>query len=364
MRGLVRHLLRHLLRRLGPAAAAGGALAAALIGPAGAIVIRDDVPDASYLAFGAGFDAVAAIAEGQSYGPAGLSGGNPFGTGVLVQSAVPGEHKLLTAAHALGGPDGIGAQTTVLWGDHLDDDALTPGDFATAATVATILTANVAFHPLYPAGAGPGFAPHWQYDIAVLTFTDAELEGLALPDPLAVSLAEPHGLDGAVVGYGQSRRVSQPLAAQTQDGRRRAGTNEIEGEDLAVEGVGDAFTLLEIDMDVVPFDAARQLHGGAAPTSLEATVAAFDSGAPLLVPTGPDAWAVVGLLAGGDQQSLGVFASVADPATAAFLRGQGVALSGAVPLPPAGVLLLAGLGALGCLRAGRQSPSGTSASAR
>ncbi len=295
-----------------------------------------------YVAAAAAYDAVGFIQWTSN-----TNAGAYVGTGTLVHSSVPGQYKILTAAHNVDSEPTVGGNPTP--DGNIDADtfsiyfgANTGADGNTAAYRITVPKSNVAVHSLWTNGDGAGLTgAATQYDIAVMTFTLADVQGGVLGiTPMEISTANPLGQLGTMVGYG-SWGAGNSFGNQASDGIRRAGTNIIDVVGVDLSSPGNTGFSLQTDFD----GPSGVGHTTGAPISLplEASTGGGDSGGPLLV-----GGKVVGVLNGGFPGTGGnlseygdrsMWASLMEPSNQAFLIAQGVV----IPEPSA--VILAGAGA-------------------
>lgn len=305
------------------------------------------------------------IVEGAKYNSVGFvqwtstAAGNAsyVGTGTLVPSSVAGQFKFLTAAHNVDseGPgnkaDGvIDALTfTIYFG------ANTSADGSTRTGALTVPAANIAVHPFWQPGDGAGLnTGASQYDLAVMTFTTANVTGV-LPSALNLSYNAPTaGQTGTMVGYG-SWGNGQAFAGTASDGIRRAGQNSVDVIGLSVDSPANTGSSLQTDFDG-PLGEGHTI-GTNVPLALESSTAGGDSGGPLIVGD-----LVVGVLNGGFPGTAGgklseygdrsIWAPLFTASNQTFLTNAGVA----VPEPAGALLPLLALGIFGLRRRRAASP--------
>lgn len=300
-----------------------------------AIGVRHDIASATsdsadnpYVALGAQFDAVVNISWSNHRG-------SFQGTGTLIQSTVPGEYKILTAAHNIDGRGGTGApdglidasQFTIEFGD----------DIAALTHRVDISKNDIVVHPRWapgdPAGTGllRGAA---QFDLAVLSFSENDLSlGYAETLPNGRQLWGGNPLDQIVTSVGYGRWGLGDEFIGLKDGIRRAGTNVVDAFDAFSAEPNDGITLRS-DFDAGSSIADRSVSGyDGLLQPLESSTALGDSGGPLLTLPGRDL--VVGVLHGGynhfpdadisEYGDVGVWAAVGEPLNRQFLELNGLA---------------------------------------
>lgn len=293
-----------------------------------------------YIAEGANWDSVGFI-QWTSTAP----GNNSFvGTGTLVPSAVPGQFKFLTAAHNVDSENGTGGTTpngimdalnfTIYFGDN------TGANGGTASATVVVPAAQITVHPFWQNGDGAGLnASSAQYDLAVMTFSLADVTGV-LPSSLAVSTIAPTpGVEGTMVGYG-SWGNGQTFTNNTSDGIRRAGKNIIDVVGTTLEDPANQGITVQTDFDGP--GGVGHTTGTNVALALESSTAGGDSGGPLIA-----GGMIVGVLNGGfpgtgaplsQYGDRSVWAPLSTASNINFLNTAGIAI-GVVP-EPARVCLL------------------------
>lgn len=308
-----------------------------------------------YIVEGANWDSVGFI-QWTSTAP----GNNSYvGTGTLVPSAVPGQFKFLTAAHNVDSENGIGGTTpngimdalnfTIYFGDN------TGANGGTASATVVVPAAQITVHPFWQNGDGGGLnASSAQYDLAVMTFSLADVTGV-LPSTLAVSTIAPTpGVEGTMVGYG-SWGNGQTFTNNPSDGIRRAGKNIIDVVGTTVEDPANQGVTVQTDFDGP--GGLGQSTGTNVALALESSTAGGDSGGPLIA-----GGMIVGVLNGGfpgtgaplsQYGDRSVWAPLSTTSNIAFLNTAGVVL-GVVPEPARVCLLGIAFASIG-LRRRRQA---------
>jgi hypothetical protein len=287
-----------------------------------------------YVAEGANWDSVGFI-NWTSTAPGASS---YSGTGTLVPSAVPGQFKFLTAAHNVDSENGIGGTTpngimdalnfTIYFGANTGEDG------STAAATVVVPAANISVHPFWQNGDGAGLtASSAQYDLAVMTFSLANVTGV-LPSTLAVSTIAPApGVEGTMVGYGQWGN-GQTFAGQPSAGLRRAGKNIIDVVGTTADFPANQGITLQTDFDGP--GGVGNTTGTNVALALESSTAGGDSGGPLIA-----GGMIVGVLNGGfpgtgaplsQYGDRSVWAPLSTASNINFLTTAGVSLA-AVPEP-------------------------------
>lgn len=222
-----------------------------------------------------------------------------WGSGTLIA-----RNKVLTAAHIFDADANL----------RLDDtDAVRRMSFGTDRFIPNRLRANVKSVAINPAYKG-GDAAH---DVAVVTLKYA----FHYLKPGRMSSQYAVGRRGAMVGYGFQ------------------GT----GQGMSINGAEDKFgafneiSVLRDGAYRTDFDnpgGSKSTFGSRTPLTYEGTTAPGDSGSALWADFGNNRWEVVGVLNGGfnkkglDSQygDISIYASLANPANVAFLRGQGLTI--------------------------------------
>lgn len=331
--------------------------------------MTDTIPGSSatdisnpYVALGAGYSAVAYIDIGGSAG----AQGSFKGTGTLVMSA-DGNFKLLSAAHNFDS-DQNGVVDQATFGIYFGS-AINTGDLA-ATTAARVYVSgasvswNTKWHSASPGGfnlsatgpddpLGKGAA---QYDIAVISFTAAQLFSGVLPTPMAVSLENPLGQTITSVGYGNYGLGNNFVG--TDDATRRAMHNVADVVGYSASTSANTGYTIQADFDS-PTDPGKSSLGANAPVPsisglLEGATAGGDSGGPVLFNG-----RVTGVLNGGfnpvgkvsEYGDRSIWAAVAEQSNLDFLVASGVA----VPEPEeTAALVAAGLAGFAWVRRQRR----------
>jgi hypothetical protein len=292
------------------------------------------------------------VAEGALYDAVGyihfnIGGFGYTSSGTLVESAVPGQFKFLTAAHVVddegpggsSGPDGvIDANSFIIYfGDNTGPNG------GTATGTAFVDSFDVAVHSFYTNGDGSLAKGADQYDLAVMTF---DFFTGTLPTPMGLSFANPVGQIGTMVGYGLWGN-GLTFAGNPDDGIRRAGKNVIDSVGVPADHRPNSQFTIQTDFDG-PSGQGNSLGSNTA-LALEATTALGDSGGPLIV-----GGKLVGVLDGGFAATGGgdseygdrsIWASFLLPANQSFLAGAGVL----VPVPEPATAALLGIASLALL---------------
>jgi hypothetical protein len=319
------------------------------------ISMTDTIPGSSatdtsnpYIALGAGYSAVAYIDIGGSAG----AQGSFKGTGTLVMST-DGNFKLLSAAHCFDSDmNGVVDQATfgLYFGSAIDTGDLAGTTTARVFVFGSSVSWNTKWHSASPGGfnlsaTGPddplekGAA---QYDIAVISFTAAQIFSGALPTPMAVSLENPLGQTVISVGYGNHGLGNS--FANSGDATRRAMHNVADVVGYSATSAANTGYTIQADFDS-PTDPGKSSLGANTPVPsisglLEGATAGGDSGGPVLFNG-----RVTGVLNGGfnpfgnvsEYGDRSIWAAVAEQSNMDFLIASGVA----VPEPEETVALIA-----------------------
>jgi hypothetical protein len=315
-----------------------------------------------YIALGAGFDAVAYIDIGGS-----ASGQGTFkGTGTLVMST-DGNFKLLSAAHNFDSDkNGVVDQTSfgIYFGDAIDTGDLGSSTAARVYVTGASVSWNAKWHSPTPGGfnlspTGPddpltGGAA--QYDVAVISFTAAQIFSGTLPTPMAVSLENPLGQTITSVGYGNYGLGNS--FANSDDATRRAMHNVADVVGYSDSSAANTGYTIQADFDS-PTDTGKSSLGANTPVPsisglLEGATAGGDSGGPVLY-NGK----VAGVLNGGfnpvgnvsEYGDRSIWAAMSEQSNMEFLIASGVA----VPEPEeTAALVAAGLAGFAWVRRQRR----------
>lgn len=329
------------------------------------ISMTDTIPGSSatdltnpYIALGAGYDAVAYIDIGGS-----ATGQGSFkGTGTLVMST-DGNFKLLSAAHNFDADkNGVVDQTSfgIYFGDAIDTGNLASSTAARVFVSGASISWNSKWHSANPGGfngssTGPDeplAAGASQYDVAVISFTAAQIFSGTLPSPMAVSMENPLGQTIVSVGYGNHGLGSS--FANNDDAIRRAMHNVADVVGYSSTSAANTGFTIQSDFDS-PSDPGKSSLGANTPVPsisglLEGATAGGDSGGPVLF-NGK----VTGVLNGGfnpfgnvsEYGDRSIWAAVSEQSNMEFLIASGVA----VPEPEeTAVMIAAGLAGFAWLR--------------
>lgn len=283
------------------------------LGPAQAIVIRHDVPEASYVSLASSFAAVGRISSSN------------FSSGTLVSST-----KFLTAAHSVdGNRDGVldNALNTyrIRFGANTTSNA--------TATYTLSSFASISIHPQWSLTGG-----NRTYDLAVVTLSSP----FTNITPISLSAQAPSGLTGTMVGYG-GFGTGTNADTLVYNNIRRAANNVVD--------VANSTQVLA-DFDSPPGNSTSSM-GSASPLALEGTTAPGDSGGPLLVDFGSGP-RLISVLSGGydgvadsfgdyEYGDVSIYAPINNAVNISYLATQGIA----VPEPGTIALLGAGLAMVG-----------------
>ena len=264
--------------------------------------------------------------------------GGYTGSGTLVQSTTAGQFKFLTAAHNVDF-DADGTIDTATFDLYFGDNTGARGGSATASV--TVGSSNVAVNSLWTTGDGSLSAAASQYDFAVLTFGAPAVTG-TLPVPMTVSMMNPLGLTGTMVGYGAWGNGNS-YADNNPDGVRRAADNVLDVVGEPGDSPGNTGFTIQSDFD--NGTAGVNSIGTTTALALEGTTAGGDSGGPIVVNGN-----VVGVLnggfsgAGGKKSEYGdrsIWAWSGEASNLSFLQANGVLV-----IPEPSVAVLAALGGL------------------
>lgn len=263
---------------------------------------RDDVQDARYVELGREYQALGVLMVGSR-----------TCTGVLVTTR-DGARKVLTAAHCFDRNfDDV---------SEIDPETVV---FQTGPSQEGARAVGTAVH-LQAWGGEPGL------DLAILElgpFTNGDG-----PIPMVASRENPAGKAVTMVGYG-THGTGAPPFENNVDSRRRAATNVADAVMVSGENVGQIWT----DFDH-PSDTAFSTLGDSVPTPMEGTSGTGDSGGPLIA-----GGRVVGILHGGSNPTdlgfseygdVSIYAGIFHEPNTAFLREQGVVVTGLGEGPESG----------------------------
>ena len=296
-----------------------------------------------YIVEGANWESVGFIHWTSTTGPSFV------GTGTLVPSSIPGEFKILTAAHNVDSEGGLGGTPDgIIDADNFNIffGANTGANGGTATGSVIVPRANIAVHPFWTDGNGAGLTKGAaQYDLAVMTFTITNVTSGVLPTTLQISTDNPTGLIGTMIGYG-SWGSGQTFGNSSPDGYRRAGQNVIDVVGTTAEDPANQGFTVQTDFDGPSGEG--HTTGTASPLTLEASTGGGDSGGPLVAGGG-----IVGVLNGGfsgipngklsEYGDRSVWAALSDQSNINFLISAGVVI------PEPSSLALVGLGMAGML---------------